>query len=130
MKKLAMLVAPAILAAGICGMLQADDSTPSLPAPTDSSYQSTNEYLWAIEHTAEVAKDPDIIGVQAVLEAHELMKKSNQPQVEIDFFTKAIYDAKNAAVKREARMMLFNLYREQGQADKAMDQLQQLMMEE
>jgi hypothetical protein len=134
MKKLAMIIAPAVLAAGVCGMLRADDSNPIVPDPARLAYyahwQEENVYLWGLQRTAEIAKDPEMSGVQAVLEADEFMKATKEPQVEIDFFNKALYDAKSPAVRREARMMLYKLYRQQGQADKALEQLEELMTEE
>lgn len=128
MKKLAAIMAPLALAACVCGILRADDSPPPT-ASQGSSVNDTNAYLWSVEHSAAVAKDADASGVQAVMEAKDLLR-SKEPQVEIDFFTKTLYDVKSRAVQREIRMTLSKLYKEQGQTDKAMDQLQQLMMDQ
>jgi len=56
--------------------------------------------------------------------------KARDPQVSIDFFNKALYDVKNRAVQRQIRMTLYDIYKEQGQSDKALDQLQELMMDQ
>jgi hypothetical protein len=127
MKKLLVMAAPLALAAGFCGLLKADDSGATPTAPTN--WDATNSYLWAVEHTAEVAKDPDASGIQAVMAAEELLK-DREPQVQTDFFNKALYDTKNRAVQREIRMVLFRIYRNEGQTDKATEQLQLLMSDE
>jgi lipopolysaccharide biosynthesis regulator YciM len=124
MKKLAAVAAPAALAGLICGMLKADDSAPPAANPGDPA-----AFVWYIEHSAAVAKDADASGVAAVLEAKELLR-SKEPQVEIDFFNKALYDTKSRPIQREIRMTLADLYKAQGQNDKALDQLQQLMMDQ
>ena len=74
-----------------------------------------------------MAKDPETSGVRAVIEAKDLLK-SKEPQVAIDFFTKALYDTKSRTVQREIRVTLYQLYKDQGQTDKALDQLQQLIV--
>jgi lipopolysaccharide biosynthesis regulator YciM len=124
MKKLLAMLAPLAVAAGVCGMLKADDAPPT---PTGSdAWTASNQYTWGIEHTAAIAKDPDAVAVQAVIEANDLLK-SKDPQVAIDFFTKALYDSKNRPAQREIRLVLCHLYKSQGQNDKALDQLQQLI---
>jgi hypothetical protein len=82
-----------------------------------------------MEQTAAIAGNADSSGVQAVLLARELLK-SRDPQVSLDFFNKALYDVKNRAVQRQIRMELYELYKDQGLTDKALDQLQQLMMDQ
>ena len=128
MKKLLAFVAPIALGAGICGMLRADDSAP--PAPTVSqsgdSYLAADQYTWYVEHESAIAKDAESTGVQAVLEAAAFLH-DREPQVQIDFFNKALYDSKMRPVQREIRMELFKLYKQQGQSDKATEQLQALM---
>ncbi|MGD0390326.1 MAG: hypothetical protein ABSC42_15385 [Tepidisphaeraceae bacterium] len=123
MKKAAAILAPIALAAGICGILKADDSSPP-PAPL----QGNAEYVWFVEHQAAIDKDAEASGVQAVIEAKNLMGSKGQPA--IDFFTKALYDSKSPAVRRQIRLTLSDLYKEQGQTDKALDQLQQLIMDQ
>jgi hypothetical protein len=128
MKKIFIALLVGALGAGICRILRADDSTSPGPGPDNG--QAIALYLWNIEHAAEIAKDPDMAGVQAVIQADQFLKTSQQPQVEIDWFTKAMYNTRNPAVKRQIQLTLFNLYKQVGQNDKALDQLQQLMMEE
>jgi hypothetical protein len=127
MKRFLSLAVPFVVAVCACGLL-ADDS----PPPGTSQGSNTldaNAYIWFVEHVAAVSKDPEASGVQAVIEAKDLLR-SKEPQVSIDFFTKALYDAKSPAVKRAIRMTLYDLYKTQGQNDKALDQLQQLIVEQ
>jgi hypothetical protein len=121
MKNLLKWTAPVALAACVCGLLKADVAVPP------PSAVPANDYVWFVEHTAAVAKDPDTSAVQAVIEAKELLK-GKEPQVGIDFFMKALYDTKSRAVQREIRLTLYQLYKDQGQTDKALDQLQQLIV--
>jgi lipopolysaccharide biosynthesis regulator YciM len=127
MKRLLAWVAPVVLGACACGLL-ADDSPP--PANTQGANGlDANAYIWFVEHSAAVSKDAEASAVQAVIEAKDLLR-SKEPQVSIDFFTKALYDAKSPAVKRAIRMTLYDLYKTQGQNDKALDQLQNLIVEQ
>ena len=129
MRKLTAILAPIALAAGICGMLKADDSAPPPdPSQTTDSWQVKDEYVWWVEHQSAIANDAGMSGVQAVIEAKNLLGAKGQPA--IDFFTKALYDSKNRTVQRQIRLTLFDLYKEHGQTDKALDQLQQLMMDQ
>jgi hypothetical protein len=110
-------------------MLRADDSPPPASAGTADVWQTRDESVWWMEHTAAIAASAENSGVQAVIQAREFLK-SRDPQVSIDFFNKALYDVKNRAVQRQIRMTLYDIYKEQGQSDKALDQLQQLMMDQ
>jgi hypothetical protein len=130
MNRLVKFLAPVALAAGIGGILNADDSMPPPsggPTATEA-WQASDGYIWGVEHAAEIAKDADSTGVQAVIEADHLLK-SRDPQVALDFFNKALYDTKSRAVQREIRFVLYRLYEQTGQHDKALDQLQQLIVE-
>jgi hypothetical protein len=129
MKRLYGIIAPLALGAAVCGMLKADDSPPPASAGAADAWQARDESVWWIEHTAAIAASADSSGVQATVEARELLKSQN-PQVSLDFFNKALYDVKNRAVQRQIRMTLYDIYKEQGQNDKALDQLQQLMMDQ
>ena len=129
MKKALGIIGAMALGAMACGMLRADDSPPPASSGATDTWQTRDESIWWIEHTAAIAANADSSGVQAVIEARELLK-SRDPQVSIDFFNKALYDVKNRAVQRQIRMTLYDIYKDQGQNDKAMDQLQQLMMDQ
>jgi hypothetical protein len=129
MRKLFAMIAPLALGAAVCGLLSADDSAPPPSAGSTDAWQERCESVWWTEHTAAIANTAETSGVQAVVQARELLKNQN-PQVSLDFFNKALFDVKNRAVQRQIRMELFDLYKQQGQSDKAMDQLQQLMMDQ
>jgi hypothetical protein len=129
MKRTLGIIGAMALGAMACGMLKADDSPPPASSGAADTWQARDESVWWMEHTAEIAANADSSGVQAVLQARELLK-SRDPQVSIDFFNKALYDVKSRAVQRQIRMTLYDLYKDQGLNDKAMDQLQQLMMDQ
>jgi hypothetical protein len=129
MNKLLGLIAPLALGTAVCGMLRADDSPPPASAGTADAWQTRDESVWWMEHTAAIAGSAESSGVQAVVQAREFLK-ARDPQVSIDFFNKALYDVKNRAVQRQIRMTLYDIYKEQGQSDKALDQLQELMMDQ
>jgi len=122
-------IAPLALGIAFCAMLRADYSTPPIPTGTGDTWQSRDESVWWMEHTTAIATSADASGVQAVVLARDLMKQQS-PQVALDFFNKAVYEVKNRAAQRQIRFTLFELYRDQGQTDKAMDQLQQVMMDQ
>jgi hypothetical protein len=127
MKRLSGIIGVLAVGAAVCGILKADDAPP--PPPAGYTWQAQNESVWWMEQTAAIAGNADSSGVQAVLLARELLK-SRDPQVSLDFFNKALYDVKNRAVQRQIRMELYELYKDQGLTDKALDQLQQLMMDQ
>jgi hypothetical protein len=129
MKKWYALIAPLAAVAVVGGMLRADDTAPPPSAGAGDTWQARDESVWWMEHTAAIAGSAESSGVQAVIEARELLR-ARDPQVALDFFNKALYDVKNRAVQRQIRMTLYEIYKEQGQTDKAMDQLQQLMMDQ
>jgi len=71
------------------------------------------------------------MGVAAVGKAAEMLKADGQtPEQQVEFFTKVLYMTKSHAVERTVRMQLVELYKQTGQDDKAMEQLQELMTEQ
>ena len=56
--------------------------------------------------------------------------RDRDSQAQIDFFTKALQESKSRPIQREIRMALFQIYRQQGQNDNALDQLHQLMIDQ
>jgi len=130
MQKLLAWSIPLALAAGMSGLLRADDTPPVVtPQDLQDRWQGTDTYLWGIEHSAEIAKDPDSAGVQAVIEAHDFLKDKD-PQAQIDFFNKALYETKSRPVQRQIRLVLYRLFRDSNQSDKALEQLQDLMTDQ
>jgi hypothetical protein len=130
MKKLLIWSVPLALAAGMSGLLRADDAPPAItPQELQDRWQGTDTYLWGVEHAAAIAKDPESAGVLAVIEAHDFLK-DKEPQVQIDFFNKALYEAKSRPVQRQIRLVLYRLFRDTNQNDKALEQLEDLMTDQ
>jgi len=123
MTRLYVILAPLALGAVVCGLLRADDSPPPAPAGPADTWQTRDESVWWMEHTAAIDSNAESCGIQAVLQARDFLK-SRDPQVSIDFFNKALYDVKNRGVQRQIRLTLFDLYLYQGQTVKALDHLQ------
>jgi tetratricopeptide (TPR) repeat protein len=126
MKRMILLAMVIALVAGLSS-LKADDS-PNPSGMAISPMQQSNEYLWFQEHQAELVKDPEAAGVVAAIRASEFLQDKD-PQTAIDFFNRMLQDTRDAAVRRQARLTLADLYQKTGQHDKALEQLQQLMME-
>ena len=76
-----------------------------------------------------LAKDADATGIEAVIYAAAVLR-DRDPQAQIDFFTKTLQESKSRPIQREIRMALFQIYRQQGQNDNALDQLHQLMIDQ
>jgi hypothetical protein len=129
MTKPSVIVGALAAGAMICGMLRADDSASAPPPASGASWQEKDAQVWWIEHSAAIDDAADASGVRAVIEAEDFLK-AREPQVAIDFFNKALFDAKNRPVQREIRMALYNLYKQTGQNDKALDQLQMLILDQ
>jgi hypothetical protein len=127
MRKSLAIIGPLTLAAAISGILKADVGI--APVQPLSTLPGGNDYIWWVEQNAAIAKDPEAAGVEAVIDAATLLH-DREPQVQIDFFNKALYETKMRPVQREIRMALYQIYKQQGQNDKAMDQLQQLMLDQ
>jgi hypothetical protein len=128
MKKAFCWIGPAVVVAGLCTLRADDSSPPAAPQNASDYYQTADAYVWYVEHTAAVDKDPDSAGVAAVIKSEELLK-TKDPQAAADYYLKVVYDAKSHAVIRAARMELYEVYKSMGQADKALEQLQLVMTE-
>jgi hypothetical protein len=132
MRKLLVIAAPVALTIGVCGMLKADDPT-TAPSYGQShgwgSVDATIKYNEFLEQNVRLAKDADATGVEAVIYA-AAMFHDKEPQAQIDFLTKALQNTKSRPVQREIRLELFRKYRQEEMDDKALDQLQQLMMDQ
>jgi hypothetical protein len=127
-----MIVAPLALTIGVCGLLKADDPAAAPPIGQSQGWGSldaNNKYNEFVEQNVGLAKDADATGVEAVIYAAAIFH-DKEPQAQIDFFTKALQDTKSRPVQREIRFALFQMYRQQGTDDKALDQLHQLMMDQ
>lgn len=131
MKKQHVLIAAA-LAAGVCGMLRAEG--PVAPSFTGQSMQEdrmrdSTEYNEFVQQNAALAKDADSTGVEAVIYAAAALR-SKTPEEQIQFFNGVLQETKSRPVQREIRFALYEMYRAQGQVDKELDQLHQLIIDQ
>lgn len=132
MRKLFVIISPLALIMGVCGMLKADDPASAPPSGQSQSWGSLDangKYNEFVEQNVGLAKDADATGIEAVIYAAAVLR-DRDPQAQIDFFTKTLQESKSRPIQREIRMALFQIYRQQGQSDNALDQLHQLMIDQ
>lgn len=84
-------------------------------------------YLDIVDRYTRLARDPVAAGVAAVVSANEVLKAKGTDAA-IAYFTKLLPDVKNDAVKAAIRLQLVELYKSAGQQDKALDQLQEMIV--
>lgn len=82
---------------------------------------------FAVEYARFVAS-PSTTGVASVLIAGEILKPRGT-ETAITYFTKLLPEVKNEAVSRAIRLTLIDLYRKNGQTDKALEELKTLMLQ-
>jgi predicted negative regulator of RcsB-dependent stress response len=83
-------------------------------------------YLELVDRYSQMAQDPTKAGVAAVVTAGDILKaKGNDAAIE--YFTKLLPDVKDPSIQRAIRIQLADLYKASGQADKALEQLKELM---
>jgi hypothetical protein len=83
-------------------------------------------YLDLVDRYSRVARDPTQAGVAAVVQTADILKPRGAQAV-IDHFEKLVPEVKNEAVARAIRLQLIDLYRQTQQADKAVEQLSELI---
>ena len=83
-------------------------------------------YLDLVDRYASLARDPVAAAVAAVLSANEILKPRGADAA-VEYFTKLLPDVKNLAVQRAIKIQLADLYKNSGQHDKALEQLQSLI---
>jgi hypothetical protein len=88
--------------------------------------QMLREYVDVVNGLTHIAHDPTSSGVAAVVAASDLLR-ARGTDASIQYFTKLLPDVKNDAVQRAIRIQLVDLYRQSGQADKALEQLDLLI---
>jgi hypothetical protein len=94
---------------------------------TKALLQTVHGYTDVVEGYGRIAKDPQTSGVAAVICANELTK-TQPPETSIAYFNGLLSKVSDASVKRAIRFQLVDLYRKAGQRDKAMEQLEILMV--
>lgn len=83
-------------------------------------------YLDTVDRYARMANSPASAGIAAVITANDILRPRG-PEAAIDYFNKLLPQVKNEAVQRVIRIHLIELYRQSGQADKALEHIQQLV---
>ena len=86
-------------------------------------------YLDLVDHFSRLAHDPTSTGIAAVITAGDILK-ARGADAAIDFYNKLLPDVKDPAVGRAIRIQLADLYKNAGQADKALEQLHMLIVAE
>jgi hypothetical protein len=83
-------------------------------------------YLELVDSYTKIARDPTTSGIAAVVNAGEILKPRGQQAV-ADYFTKTLPNVKNEAIQRAIRLQLIQVYKESGQQDKALEQMDALI---
>lgn len=129
MKSTIPLLAATLLVSGLGAASPAQLAKPQeAPAGAEQITQFIDvmeKYLYVVDHLTRMSENATAVGVAAALQANELLK--SRPQEAIDYFNKLLPDVKNEAVKRAIRLELADLYKNNNQKDKALDQLRELM---
>jgi predicted negative regulator of RcsB-dependent stress response len=88
--------------------------------------EAMRTYIDLVMTYSRMSRDPSTAGVAAVIAATDILKPRGA-QAAIDYFNGALKDVKNATVQRAIHGQLAELYKQSGQADKALDELKTLM---
>jgi hypothetical protein len=99
---------------------------PGQPGNVPPEVARLRAYLELVDQFTRLSKDADAAGVAAVLTAGDILKPRGQDAV-IDYYQKMLAKTPSAAVQRAIRIALSQAYRETGQQEKAMEQLEALM---
>jgi hypothetical protein len=83
-------------------------------------------YLELVDSYTKIARDPTTSGIAAVINANDILKPRGQEAV-ISYFTKTLPNVKNEAVQRAIRLQLIQAYKDSGQQDKALEQMDALI---
>jgi len=94
--------------------------------PEFMKLQMLRDYLDVVDRLTRMSRDPASSGVAAVVAASDLLR-ARGTDAAIDYFNKALPDVKNETVQRAIRIQLMDLYKQSGQADKALEQMDKLL---
>jgi hypothetical protein len=97
------------------------------PSPEMRRMEILRGYMDLVQQFTALSRDPTTAGIAAVSSANDLLHRDS-PQAAIDFFNKTLPQVKDQAVMRAIRIKLVDLYKETGQTDKAMEQLNILIL--
>ncbi len=94
--------------------------------PEFMKLQMLRDYLDVVDRLTRMSRDPASSGVAAVVAASDLLR-ARGTDAAIEYFNKALPDVKNETVQRAIRIQLIDLYKQSGQADKALEQMDKLL---
>ena len=97
--------------------------------PRMRQFEMVRGYLDAVQRYAQLARDPSMSGIAAVVSAADLLRPRGADAA-IDFFTKLLPEVKSPGVQRAIRLQLVDLYKAAGKTDQALDELKTLMTAE
>ena len=84
-------------------------------------------FLSMVDNYSKLASNPESAGIAAVVSAGDVFRKKG-PEAAIDYFNKILPEVTMDGVKRAIRLQLADLYKANKQEEKALEQLQILMM--
>jgi hypothetical protein len=106
------------------------EGRPDAPRPPGSPdmqrFEMMRGYLELVDRFARLSRDPTTAGVAAVISAADILRPRGA-DAGIEFFNKMLQSTKNESVQRAIRMQLIELYKQSGQHDQALEQLNQLI---
>jgi hypothetical protein len=83
-------------------------------------------YIDVVDRLARLSRDPVAAGVSAVVSVTDILRQRG-PDAAIEYFTRTLPDVKNEAVERAIRIQLADLYKQTGQQENAIQQLDALI---
>lgn len=95
-------------------------------APELQKFDVLRNYIDVVDRFTKMSSDATAAGVAAVVSATDILRQRG-PDSAIAYLTKTLPEVKSPAVQRAIRIQLADLYRQSGQADKALEQLDVLM---
>lgn len=94
--------------------------------PEMAKFEMLRGYIDLVDRFARLSRDPEIAGVAAVVSAADLLRQRGNDAA-IEYFNRLLPQVQNRAVQRAIQIQLADLYKQAGQADKALEQLDALM---
>jgi hypothetical protein len=94
--------------------------------PEMAKYEMLRSYIDVVDRFSKLSHDSTAAGVAAVVSASDILRQRG-PEAAIEYFNKTLPDVKSEAVGRAIRIQLVDLYKQSGQQDKAMEQLDALI---
>src|SRR5262245_34295424 len=99
---------------------------PGGAGPEMQKFELLRSYIDVVDRFTKLAQDPNSAGVAAVVAATDLLRQRG-PDAAINYLSKTLPDVKSPAIQRAIRIQLIDLYKQAGQSEKALEQLDALM---